>query len=150
MVYGFSTTEQYEQVLERFRPYGHILDQRGSSGEARNSNWVALQFESRLQAEKAICHSTVQLSSHIFVGVKRLDDADPILSQASSGSLQELWGNSSSTSGAKRNLLTSEGGLKEIDILLCHKDDDPVAAAKIHQRSLCQRFLLWVFLLEDE
>lgn len=150
MVYGFSTTEQYEQVLERFRPHGHILDQRGSSGEARNSNWVALQFESRLQAEKAICHSTVQLSSHIFVGVKRLDDADPILSQASSGSLQELWGNSSSTSGAKRNLLTSEGGLKEIDILLCHKDDDPVAAAKIHQRSLCQRFLLWVFLLEDE
>jgi hypothetical protein len=150
MVFGFSTTEQYEQVLHYFRQLGHILDQRGSGGGVRNSNWVALQFESRLQAEKALCHSTVQLSSHIFVGVKRLDDADPILLQASSGGLKDLWGDGGSST-VKRNLLTAaEGGLTEKDILLGRKDDDPKALATIRQRSICQRFLCWVFLLEAE
>jgi len=151
-VYGYATASQYDEILRRFADYGHILDHRGSCQPGR-SNWIALQYESRLQAEKALCHQHLQLIDGVYCGVKRLDDKDPILLQAADTSLSDLWTKSSS---AGRDSLVPQkldmnggrvnGGLEEKDILLTY--GSPTRLHK-HRRSLCERLVRWVLSVSD-
>jgi hypothetical protein len=80
LVYGYSNASQYEDILRRFADFGHILAHRG------RSNWIAIQYESQLEAEKALCHQHMELQAAadgevIYCGVTRLQDNDPKLLQ---------------------------------------------------------------------
>jgi hypothetical protein len=85
LVYGYTNREQYLALLKTFSSYGTVLQQKGNNtwfdvhGKSIHSNWLALQYESRLQAEKALCHNHFQIEPGIFCGVNLLEENDPIL-----------------------------------------------------------------------
>lgn len=173
LIYGYCTAAHYQEILQRFSAHGHVLDRRGMCQPGR-SNWVALQYESRLQAEKAQCHQHVALADGIFCGVKRLDDRDPILLQAVVDNSMGLWttGGSSATYAltvaGDRLTLTQDrldgnmfgsangaansngapaqnGGLKEKDILLLPKSKQTGAMSSSGRKpSLCEKILRWI------
>ena len=153
LVYGYASVSQYDEILRRFANYGHILDHRGSCQPGR-SNWIALQYESRLQAEKALCHQHVQLTEGIYCGVKRLDDKDPILLQAAENALSDLWTKSISSAGGNALLPQKpdmnggrvNGGLEEKDILLTYETPTKL---RERRRSLCERLVRWVLSVSD-
>ncbi|KAL7578075.1 hypothetical protein ACA910_015009 [Epithemia clementina (nom. ined.)] len=79
LVFGYATSEQYQELLDLFSRFGHVLDHCGYCQPGR-SNWIAIQYANELEAKKALCHSTtVKLNSNIFCGVQPLDDDDEIL-----------------------------------------------------------------------
>lgn len=90
LVYGYSTEEQYQEILRLFRTFGRVLDYQGPCQPGR-SNWVALQYETRLDAERARCHQHVQLMDGVFCGVKLLDNNDPFLLRVLQPALSSLW-----------------------------------------------------------
>jgi len=69
VVYGPCTSAQFQTVVRRFGSYGTILTTRGGSGE--KANWIALHYDSRLQAEKALCQHNTFLEDNILIGVTR-------------------------------------------------------------------------------
>lgn len=84
LIYGYNNHKQYQALLEKFSSYGRVIKQKKPSAlidpKSLNSpNWLALQYESHLEAEKALCHDHFQLEGGVFCGVKRLSDSDPIL-----------------------------------------------------------------------
>ncbi|GKY95279.1 hypothetical protein MPSEU_000489900 [Mayamaea pseudoterrestris] len=92
LVYGYTTHEQFKTLLNEFSSYGRVVDYKSPSGESRQ-NWLALQYESRLEAEKALCHDDIQIDSGVYCGVKRLSDNDPIiLFDGSKDDLPQLTG----------------------------------------------------------
>jgi hypothetical protein len=163
LVYGYATSDHYDEIRRRFSEYGHVLSHRGSC-QPGQSNWIALQYESRLQSEKALCHQHVQLADGIFCGVKRLDDTDPILLQSS---LSRLWSqkaddiylSTTSTSTASASLkpkangvngyhgapekITMNGSIEEKDILLY-----PETREYPRNKSLCEKLLRWLLSID--
>lgn len=144
-VYGYATEAQYQEILRRFSAYGQVINHRGSCQPTR-SNWIAIQYATRLQAVKALCHRDVQLSDGIFCGVFALADNDPkvLLPSGQAG----LWG---TENGVDKGVVTSNGG-PPVDVTLDEKDillakDSPRARQRT---SLCKRLLLWLLSIEEE
>jgi hypothetical protein len=169
LIYGYASANHYQEIFRRFTQYGHVLDRRGSCQPGR-SNWVALQYESRLQAEKALCHQHVQLADGIFCGIKRLDDNDPILLQAADNSLSGLWTTTATTMESDRMMLSNEqpestmngdatngghhqptskanGVLEEKDILLLPGDRTPTNGGG-RKGSICENILRWLLSID--
>ena len=166
LIYGYANANHYQEIFRRFTQYGHVLDRRGSCQPGR-SNWVALQYESRLQAEKALCHQHVQLAGGIFCGIKRLDDNDPILLQAADTSLSQLWTTTTATTMQSDGVMllknkpesngdvtryhqpTSKpnGVLEEKDILLSSDDQTPRNGGG-RKGSLCDKILRWLLSID--
>lgn len=126
-----------------FATFGNVIATRGSFVPGRQ-NWIALQYESHLQATKAALQNHVEISRGIFCGVRAIDDNDPILNQSNSGGFKDIWGDEKSI---KRQLLSSDGkdGLTEDDLLLGKKTDSDTPK----KRNCCERFLFWVLQLGD-
>ncbi|GFH60460.1 predicted protein [Chaetoceros tenuissimus] len=84
VLYGFSTMEQYTFMLEKFDKLGTITRKYPSTAFASNdsalsSNWVCIQYESALQADKAMCQNSSILnmiggSDSFIVGVMKVDE----------------------------------------------------------------------------
>ena len=140
MVYGIHSQEHYNLCKDYFGKLGSVIATRGSFVPGRQ-NWVALQYESPLQAEKAKLQRHAELKPGIFCGVRGLQDNDPVLMQSTPSSLQELWGDNTST---VKRLPTSDGGITEHDLLLGEKEekDSP------KKRSCCDRFMCWILRLD--
>lgn len=68
LVYGFAPKTQLDEVMHRFDSFGQVIAQRGGQ-----MNWVALCYESVLEAEKALCQHPCILSDGSVVGVCRID-----------------------------------------------------------------------------
>jgi hypothetical protein len=68
VVYGYSTEAQFQAILRKFESFGKIVSHRGSG----RSNWIALEYDSVVQAEKALCQQNCLLLDDILVGVTRL------------------------------------------------------------------------------
>ena len=98
LVYGFSTAEQRKALVVRFRTFGHILDSRSDN----RSNWIAFQYQSPLEVEKARCHQHMALTlkdgNTIYCGVKRLSDNDPVLVPVGGPFLSGLWSSATDAS----------------------------------------------------
>jgi hypothetical protein len=164
LIYGYASSNHYQEIFRRFTQYGHVLDRRGSCQPGR-SNWVALQYESRLQAEKALCHQHVQLADGIFCGIKRLDDNDPILLQAADNSLSGLWTSTATNMESDRMMLSNEqsestmlngdvtptsnanGVLEEKDILLLPGDRTHTNGGG-RKGSICEKVLRWLLSID--
>ena len=142
VVYGYATSAQYESILRRFQSFGNVVSVRGSCRPGR-SNWIALEYESMVQAEKALCQQNCLLMDGVLVGVTRL--TLPLK--------QSLEWNPTSLSSlpdvASRLDDKFQTGVEmtEEDILLLASPEKQhqsfmVGAAR---RSLCERFLAWWF-----
>jgi len=69
LIYGFSSMDHYAEVMRRFSAFGTITNRR--SGK---SNWVALQYESSLEVEKALCQKQCFLADGTLIGVCRMNE----------------------------------------------------------------------------
>lgn len=142
MVYGIVNESHYDLCKDYFGKLGNIIATRGSFVPGRQ-NWVALQYESPLQAEKAKLQRDVELKPGIFCGIRGLPDNDPVLlhSTTSSSGLEEIWGDTS-----VKRLATSEGGITENDLFLGKKEETDLRSKK---RNCCDRFMCWILRLDD-
>jgi hypothetical protein len=70
LVYGFSTQSQKEELVLLFDSFGRVIHRHG--GVTATSNWIAIQYQSRLEAEKALSHRPIELVGPVFCGVERL------------------------------------------------------------------------------
>eukprot|EP00545_Synedropsis_sp_CCMP1620_P001168 CAMPEP_0119006124 /NCGR_PEP_ID=MMETSP1176-20130426/2123_1 /TAXON_ID=265551 /ORGANISM="Synedropsis recta cf, Strain CCMP1620" /LENGTH=291 /DNA_ID=CAMNT_0006958011 /DNA_START=57 /DNA_END=932 /DNA_ORIENTATION=- len=132
LVYGFSSKSQYEEVLCRFDSFGKVVSKRGGQ-----LNWVALHYESNLEAEKARCQQTCILSDGCVVGVSRMDqklsqsldwDATPASVEVSHGGVPP----------------TAKSGMDEDDVLRKGK-----AYGNGKNGSVCEKMLAFVFGWDD-
>jgi hypothetical protein len=135
LVYGFSTTAQYEAIMHRFESFGKIVSHRSG-----RSNWVALEYESLLQTEKALSQASLPMDG-IVVGVTRLT-----LSLK-----QSLDRNSASTLSTATQVPPSfqkSHEMKEEDVLLL-TSGSPKTQAQFELRAssgnVCGRLLAWWF-----
>ena len=70
IVYGFRP-EEAQGLLYQFAGYGSILRQTGG---VRSGNFICLKYNTRMQAEKALCQSgTFCPGSRDLIGVRRMD-----------------------------------------------------------------------------
>jgi hypothetical protein len=167
LVYGYTSQAQYDEILRRFSSFGHVLDHHGSYALGQ-SNWIAIRYESRLEAEKALCHQHMRLVDDIFCGVKRLQDNDPILLQAQ-GSLDSLWNSQNkkdavrggddkrfaapdsqgwgTTSSLPRVVNANTNSLEEREILL--SPNHPAVSAGRRRRGVCEEMARWIFAIDD-
>ena len=101
LVYGYTTEYQAQELLDMFHTIGHVIqvnhrhDDHQSHYQQQQQqqqpqqhqkhdgfhatqygnsirNWMAIQYQSPLEAEKALCHSPIILSNHVICGVVRL------------------------------------------------------------------------------
>ena len=143
LVYGYSNQSQYDEIVRQFSALGHVMKQHGSCQPGR-SNWVAFQYESPLEAEKALCHQHIQVSDGVFCGVKRLENNDPILLQSTAPSFASLM---VTTTPAKQESAVQvvRGIPTEHDILL-----SPGAMRSRRRGNICQQFLRWFLAIDEE
>jgi hypothetical protein len=169
-VYGYATRQHYDEVLAIFESFGRVVDRRGVCRPGV-SNWIALQYQSRLEAEKALCHQPVQLSGNVFCGVLRLThdlkqslEAEwnsaatetsgiPALAQEIDTPKSSLFASTMTSTAASTispppppppMALTNgaTGGLEEKDILL-YGDEREIR--RNGQKSVCEQLLGWWF-----
>lgn len=69
LIYGFSSVDQFKEIMRRFGAFGKITNQRSG-----RSNWVALHYESSLEVEKALCQKPCLLSDGSVIGVCRMNE----------------------------------------------------------------------------
>ena len=102
LIYRYQSGPQLEHLLRHFSSLGKVLDQRGGGGSLISSgqhqqqplqgNWVALQYENKFVAEKALQFSGHELESNVYIGAKALMDNDPILTTAANTAISnDLW-----------------------------------------------------------
>lgn len=79
VLYGFSSDSQCSHILGMFEKYGTIVSKYPSQprGASSSNNWICIEYESSLQADKALCqHGTLIDASRISSGVMK-DDRNP-------------------------------------------------------------------------
>ena len=131
VVFGFTTPAQYESIIRHFNSFGKIV-----SHHLGQSNWVALEYESLLQREKALSQTSL-LMDGIMVGVTRLT-----LSLR-----QSLDWNSASTFSTQVQPFQVSQTFKEEDVLLL-TNGSPKKKTQFEigaSRDVCGRFLAWWF-----
>ena len=148
MVYGYTTEDQFEMIKQRFASYGRVLQYKGMCHPG-HSNWLAIQYANELEAKKATCDNTVRIDSNIFVGVKLLDDNDPIVLHKQPRKNGDVWtgfgdslaenGPESAASASKANVTVVAPGLTEKDILV---QGTPVFFNDRNE-NICMRMLRW-------
>mmetsp|Transcript_26186 Transcript_26186/g.36689 ORF Transcript_26186/g.36689 Transcript_26186/m.36689 type:complete len:308 (-) Transcript_26186:743-1666(-) len=144
LVYGYATRSQYEAILKLFENFGKVTSRKGTCNPGQ-SNWLAMQYETSLQAEKALCQQHCMLEDGVLVGVTRMD---PTLKQSldwnvAPGPLKEedVLGNRLE----ERFHQSQNGsyGMKEQDVLLeCPRGMEVSRGGK---KNVCEQVLSWVF-----
>ena len=67
IAYGYQNTNDYNEFRQRLSHHGIILQQQDSNGR----NWFAVQYETQVSAEKALCGQPIRLSSNCLCGTVR-------------------------------------------------------------------------------
>lgn len=152
LVYGFHTSEQYEEVLEGFRAAGNVIDVKGAPPSG-SRNWVALNYESELAVEKAVCKHPVTLKDGCICGVQRLgkDIHSFLLRHKTKYSTSSESNNTGeTTSGAARSLFTNTkkddattndnlNEMEEDDILM----ENPERSNE--RKTKCESLMAWIY-----
>lgn len=71
LITGYVTKAHYELIRRRFALAGNVLHTRGVCQEGR-SNWYAVQYETRMEAEQALSLGTFMLVDGIWISVNRV------------------------------------------------------------------------------
>jgi hypothetical protein len=173
-VYGYATKPQYDQLVQLFHSFGRVVNTKGSFGSSSTSNCIAFCYQSRLQAEKALCHNPIQLSPTVLCGVVRLNpslrasmdwnnhshhrsgagngtgtgnaDGDTTIfsSHESSSVPSTLLTNGQDSTNTNS---TKNTGLEEQDILLYsdNNDDEDRTRRSSRDKNVCEQVLAWWF-----
>lgn len=72
LVFGYTSSTQFEQIINRFESFGRVTARRGICRPG-TTNWVAFQYETIFQAEKALCQHGCLLTDGVLIGAIRLD-----------------------------------------------------------------------------
>lgn len=141
VVHGYATEAQYHLILSKFSSFGKIVSHKGSCRPGQQ-NWIALEYSSSLETEKALSQSSLLLENGILVGVVRLT---PFLKQ----SLE--WNTAASVvapSVKSRLFADDEYELTEKDILFMASPQakaKPLNMGGTEGRNVFERFLVWYF-----
>jgi hypothetical protein len=156
VAYGYRTTQEYHELMDRLTSYGKIVKQQSSNGR---NNWFALQYEGFLSAEKALCGQPIILSTNSLCGTVRgspellqglvgggVGDYSPASGQNVFLSIEdEAHTTTNNTVVGGKSTYSS---LKEEDILAygSHGKTD-----RAHRRkSVCEKVVSWYFGWSDE
>eukprot|EP00980_Cylindrotheca_fusiformis_P020757 scaffold7755_cov104-Cylindrotheca_fusiformis.AAC.2 len=138
VAYGYSNSEEYKELERILNGYGQILQQHS------NGNWVAVRYESRLAAEKALCSQPIRLTSNSLCGTVRgapqllQSLRDQRRNEASSPSL------TSQRSSGRISMDTRPNVLEEKDILAHYSGNDNGENHHKAHTSICEKLLSWV------
>ena len=149
VAHGYTSPIEYKELLNILSTFGRIQRQEA------NGNWLAVQFESPLSAEKAICCQPILLSNALC-GIAR---GTPDLLQKLNTGKQQQQQQQNAAKGSSANSMAQLqndnktvttagklGKLDEMDILLLENSsyaDDP--RKPYEQRSICDKLLAWYF-----
>ncbi len=145
--FGFAPTSvsQCQELIDILSSCGTIQHQ------ISGGNWVAVQFASRLSAEKALsCQPIYSSGSNIYFGISRLtfERLQILQQQKSKASLSGDWTTAMATDHERQNSsglkLNSTHNVDEKDILLI-ENTSAQAAHQSKPESICERFLAWYF-----
>jgi len=148
VAHGYTSSNEYEELLRILSSYGTIQKQEAGG------NWLAVLYESRLSAEKALVSQTILLKNTLC-GMTR---GTPSLLQSLSSSKGEkqqqnmMQGedkvSDQSSNNGKRNEHRS-GNLNERDILML--ENSGYESRKPYKpKSVCDKFFAWYFGWEEE
>lgn len=143
VVYGYASEVQYNSILRRFQSFGKIVSHRGSCRPGK-SNWIALQYETSLQAQKALSQQNCLLMDGVLVGVTGLT---PSLKQSlewnPTASLSSLPQVASNLNNDK--FQTGDVIINEEDILVLSPPNKKQSSITGGKGTVCDRFMSWWF-----
>ena len=139
VAHGYTSPNEYEELLSILSTYGVIQCQKAGG------NWLAVSFESRLSAEKAICCQPILLRNTLC-GVAR---GTPNLLQSLRTEAQKRQ-NALTEEGEKTEQLwvgnkPSSGHLNEKDILRLENSSCERYHQAYQPKSICDKVLAWYF-----
>lgn len=139
--YGYSSREEYKELERILTSYGSIINSHA------NANWLAIKYESRLAAEKALCSQPIKLSSNSLCGTVRgfPQLLETLRAQQPNNSLQSAENvvTCRSSEGKSTSPESKSFVLREEDILQNGQNSD-----WRHSDSLCEKLLFWLFAWE--
>lgn len=150
VAHGYTSSNEYKELLSILSSYGTIQSQESGG------NWLAVLYESRLSAEKALCCQPILLSNTLC-GTTR--GTPSLLQSLSSGKgdnrlqdmmqgEQEKLAGASDHDGKRVDYATNRGNLKERDIL--QLENSAYESRKPYQpKSVCDKVFAWYFGWEE-
>jgi hypothetical protein len=146
--YGYTNREEYQELLEVLTSHGPILQKQESS-----SNWLAIQYEGLLAAEKALCSQPIRLAySGALCGTVR---GSPQLLQGLQARSHNLLLTASkepttTTLTTSNNALVyhKASSLNEEDILAQYVEEDEEGNRR--STSVCDKLFAWYFGWSDD
>lgn len=136
--YGYANREEFKELERILTSYGPI------SQNHANANWLAIKYESRLAAEKALCSQPIKLSSNSLCGTVRGSQQLLQSLQAQQPSKQRTLGNQSATAplGKSSEMQIESASLSEEDILARYDGYDGMQR---NNGSICEKVMAWLF-----
>ena len=149
VAHGYTSSNEYKELLSVLSSYGTIQSQEAGG------NWLAVQYESRLSAEKALCCQPILLSNTLC-GMTR--GTPTLLQSLSSGKGEKQQQNNIVQGGREKSTeqlgsnsgkkVTPAGNLDEQDILLL--ENSAYESRKPYQpKSVCDKVFAWYFGWDD-
>jgi len=139
--YGYANREEYKELERILTSYGSIINSQA------NANWLAIKYESRLAAEKALCSQPIRLTTNSLCGTVRGSSQllQTLRAQQPNDSLKsaEYAFNAVETKGKEMTL--GSAGLSEEDILAQYDVQDQYDSDLRHSGSICEKVLAWLF-----
>jgi len=142
VAHGYSSSTEYNELSAILSSFGRINMQEASG------NWLAVQFESRLAAEKALCNQPILLTNSLC-GIVR--GSPSLLHKLNNGKQQppNMTPNKGKTIETNKKTLTI-GKLEENDILLLENRASRNEDQRNKERSVCDKLAAWYFGWDDD
>ncbi|CAJ1940485.1 unnamed protein product [Cylindrotheca closterium] len=139
--YGYANREEYKELERILTSYGAIIDSQA------NANWLAIKYESRLAAEKALCSQPIKLSSNSLCGTVRGSSQllQTLRAQQPNDSLKSVEHGLSAVKTKGKEMTLGSAGLSEEDILAQYDVQDQYDSDWRHAGSICEKVLAWLF-----
>ena len=110
MVYGFSTKEQFDEVLSIFERVGFVAETKTFGGSVSASqNWVAINYEDELSAVRARARHPTFLSDGCICGIDQLQNPHAFFLKQQNTYSTVLQSRSSSNNSNNKPLMLGDG-----------------------------------------
>jgi hypothetical protein len=152
VAYGYTTRDELDELMDLLGAYGPTLQTHA------NGNWLAVHYEGRLAAEKALCRQPIRLSSLSLCGTVRASQQllQGLLAEPPVPLMSTNDSNANNNSSTHRSTLTMThtthqrfSSLQEEDILAHHASDgrtnEQGSLSRRLPTSVCEKFFSWYF-----
>eukprot|EP00532_Pseudo-nitzschia_australis_P004783 CAMPEP_0168186296 /NCGR_PEP_ID=MMETSP0139_2-20121125/14346_1 /TAXON_ID=44445 /ORGANISM="Pseudo-nitzschia australis, Strain 10249 10 AB" /LENGTH=295 /DNA_ID=CAMNT_0008108273 /DNA_START=169 /DNA_END=1056 /DNA_ORIENTATION=- len=144
VAHGYTSSNEYKELLGILSSFGTIQNQEAGG------NWLAVQYESRLSAEKALSRQSVLLGNTLCGMTRGTPTLMQSLSSGKGGHQQRNYvvpGEAKSTEEVRKGGKTAadtKGKLGEKDILLL-ENSAYESGEPFQRKSMCDKVLGWYF-----